>query len=102
MSAKSSPVLRRQIWPRTESTNLRQEATHARVSLSFVRVARNSPRVGRTLIQRWWGEAVVAKVRLHVPVDYFRVADDTGSSPLRFGGGEDRLRRLFLRELPKH
>jgi len=26
-----------------------------------VRVARNSPGVGRTLIQRWWGEAVVAK-----------------------------------------
>ena len=42
---------------------------------SFVRVARNSPRVGRTLKQRWWGEAVVARVRLHVPVDYFRVAD---------------------------
>jgi hypothetical protein len=38
--------------------------------------SRNSPRVGRTLIQRWWGEAVVAKVRLYVPVDYFLVADD--------------------------
>jgi hypothetical protein len=41
----------------------------------FLRVARNSPRVGRTLLQRWWGEAVLARVRLHVPVDYFRVAD---------------------------
>ena len=26
-------------------------------------------------MQRWWGEAVVAKVRRHVPVDYFRVAE---------------------------
>jgi hypothetical protein len=42
---------------------------------SFVRVARNSLRVGRTLIQRWWGEAVLAKVRLHAPMDYFRIAD---------------------------
>ena len=44
---------------------------------SFVRVARNSLRVGRTLLQRWWGEAVLAKVRLHVPVDYFRIANDS-------------------------
>ena len=45
-------------------------------------MARNSPRVGRTLIQRWWGEAIVAKVRLHVPVDYFRVADDPLGAPI--------------------
>jgi hypothetical protein len=34
-----------------------------------------APAAGRT----WWGEAVVAKVRLHVPVDYFRVGDDAGT-----------------------
>ena len=45
---------------------------------SFVRVARNSLRVGRTLPQTWWGEAVLAKVRLHVPVDYFRIVDQPG------------------------
>jgi hypothetical protein len=50
-----------------------------------LRVARNSPRLGRTLIHRRWGEAVVAKVRLHVPVDYFRVADNSGTvhAPLK-------------------
>ena len=44
-------------------------------SRSSVRIARNPLRVGRTLLQRWWGEAVLAKVRLHVPVDYFRIAE---------------------------
>ena len=48
-----------------------------RRSATSVRVARNSLRVGRTLLQRWWGEAVLAKVRLHVPVDYFRIANDS-------------------------
>ena len=51
---------------------------------TFVRVARNSLRVGRTLLQRWWGEAVLAKVRLHVPVDYFRDAEDY--RPMFLGG----------------
>ena len=57
-------------------------------------VARNSPRVGRTLIQRWWGEAFVAKVRLHVPVDYFRVAEDYRQVLER--AGENSVRRAWM------
>jgi len=58
----------------------------------FLRVARNSLRVGRTLLQRWWGEAVLAKVRLHVPPDYFRIADHAG--PIAgFQGSATDLRR---------